>query len=98
MLKKRKKKSNFKKFLDEINRLKTMSIEEYIEFLDKQYNEKVDEFQDYMVKQKEEERINKFVYSLINDMDKREFSRQLKSSHCQPVNYVDTLGNKLENI
>ena len=97
-VKKKKKKSNFQKFLDEINRLKTMSIEEYIEFLDKQYNEKVDEFQDYMVKQKEEERINKFVYSLINDMDKREFSRQLKSSHCQPVNYVDTLGNKLENI
>jgi len=97
-VKKKKKKSNLEKFIDEINRLKTMSIEEYIEFLDKQYNEKVDEFQDYMIKQKEEERINKFVYSLINDMDKREFSRQLKSSHCQPVNYVDTLGNKLENI
>ena len=95
---KKKKKSNFEKFIDEINRLKTMSIEEYIEFLDKQYNEKVDEFQDYMIKQKEEERINKFVYSLINDMDKREFSRQLKSSHCQPVNYIDTVGNKLENI
>ena len=96
--KKKKGKNNFEKLVDEINRLKNMSIEEYIEFLDKQYHEKVDEYTDYIKGQKEEDRINKFVYSLVNQMDKAEFTRKLKSKYCQPVNYVDTLGNKLENL
>ena len=91
--KKFKKRSNLNKFKNQISKMKNMSVNEYINYMEnyfspKNHNENNNNGQ---------ERINKFLDSMRKNIEKFRGKQNILQINCQPIDYIITIGNGFGN-
>ena len=91
--KKFKKRSNLNKFKNIINKMKNMSVNEYINYMEnyfapKDHNDNNNNGQ---------ERINLFLESMRRNIEKFRGKQNILQINCQPIDYIITIGNGFGN-
>ena len=85
--------SNLNKFKDEISKMKNMSVNDYVKYMENYYSLK-DHSDTNTVGQ---ERINKFLDSMRKNIEKFKGKQNILTINCQPIDYFLTIGNGFGN-
>jgi hypothetical protein len=86
-------KSNLNKFKDEINKMKNMSVNDYVKYMENYFSLK-DQYETNIFGQ---ERINKFLDGMRKNIAKFKGKQNILTINCQPIKYFLTIGNGLGN-
>ena len=91
--KKIKPKSNLNKFKDEINKMKNMSVNDYVKYMENYFSPR-DHNDTNVVGQ---ERINKFLDGMRKNIERFKGKQNILTINCQPIDYFLTIGNGFGN-
>ena len=85
--------SNLTKFKNQINKMKNMSVNEYINYMENYFSPKNhnDNNND------NQERINMFLESMRKNIEKFRGKQNILQINCQPIDYIITIGNGFGN-
>ena len=92
--KKIKPKSNLIQFKDEINKMKNMSVNDYVKFMENYFSPKEHIDTNITVGQ---ERINKFLDGMRKNIEIFKGKQNILTINCQPIDYFLTIGNGFGN-
>ena len=91
--KKLKPKSNLNQFKDELNKMKNMSVNDYVKYMENYFSLK-DQYDTNIIGQ---ERINKFLEGMRKNIERFKGKQNILTINCQPIDYFLTIGNGLGN-
>ena len=92
----KKKKSNLSKFKNIINKMRDMPIEDYMNYIEKFYGY-IDRNENNFYYIDEQSRINNFLESMRKNIEKFKGRQNILQINCQPIDYIETVGNGLGN-
>jgi hypothetical protein len=88
-----KKRSNLNKFKNQINKMKNMSVNEYINYMENFFSSKNQNDNN----NDNQERINLFLESMRRNIEKFRGKQNILQINCQPIDYIITIGNGFGN-
>ena len=92
----KKKKSNLSKFKNIINKMRDMPIDEYMNYVENYYG-RMNKFENNNYCIDEQNRINDFLSNMRKNIEKFKGRQSILQINCQPIDYIETVGNGLGN-
>ena len=92
----KKKKSNLSKFKNIINKMRDMPIDEYMNYVENYYG-RMNKFENNNYCIDEQNRINDFLNNMRKNIEKFKGRQSILQVNCQPIDYIETVGNGLGN-